>query len=330
MKVAVTGGAGYIGSTLVKKLVLEGDQVVSVDNLMNGDYGPLRALGMGEKAALHVADIRDGKRVEESFAGSDAIAHLAAIPGLVKCREKPEEAASINLYGTQQVLEAARRLDIGKVVFCSSAAVYGRPVELPVTESHPLRPLNLYGVTKLAGEKLMEAYGENYGMETISLRFGNVFGVGLYTNYDTVIPKFVRMGLDGEPLTVYGDGTSSRDFVHVEDIVHAMTLSLSSKGLGGEAYNVGGETLEIGTLAKNVADFLEKETGDRVGITHLPPRPGETKELSYNLEKVKADLGYETRWSVMQGVEQIMKYRLGQLASEVRTNAGAADDHVQG
>jgi len=317
MKIAVTGGAGYIGSTLVKRLVEGGNQVVSVDNLMNGDYGPLRALGMGEKATLHVADIRDGNRIEESFAGSEAIAHLAALPGLVKCRERPEEAVSINLYGTQQVLEAARRLDIGKVVFCSSAAVYGTPVELPVTESHPLRPLNLYGVTKLAGEKLMELYFDNYGIETISLRFGNVFGVGLYTNYDTVIPKFVRMGLDGEPLTVYGDGTSTRDFVHVEDIVQAVTLSIASEGLGGEVYNVGGETMEIGALARRVAEFLRDETGENVGITHLPPRPGETKEFSYNLEKIKGDLGYDPRWSIMRGVEQITKFRLEQRASKV-------------
>ncbi len=289
--------------------------MVSVDSLMNGDYSYLKALCLGGKAILHVADIRDERNIEEIFEGSDAIAHLAAVPGLVKCNENPEEATSINVYGTYRVLEAARRLDIGKVVFCSSAAVYGSPLVLPVTESHPLRPLNLYGVTKLAGEKLIEAYWENYGIETICLRFGNVFGVGLYTNYDTVIPKFVRMGLDGEPLTVYGDGTSTRDFVHVEDIVHAMTLSLSSKGLGGEAYNVGGETLEIGILAENVADFFEKETGEHLGITHLPPRPGETKELSYNLKKAKEGLGYNARWSVMQGVEQIMKYRLGQLAS---------------
>jgi len=313
----VTGGAGYIGSTLVKKLVEDGNQVVSVDNLMNGDYGPLKAIGMDEKATLHVADIRDGRKIEESLAGSDAIAHLAALPGLVKCRERPEEATSINLYGTQQLLEAARRLDIGKVVFCSSAAVYGKPVELPVTESHPLRPLNLYGVTKLAGEKLMELYFDNYGIETISLRFGNVFGVGLYTNYDTVIPRFVRMGIDGEPLTVYGDGTSSRDFVHVEDVVQAMALSLASKGLGGEVYNVGGETLEIGALARRIAEFLRDETGENVGITHLPQRPGETKEFSYNLEKIKGDLEYSPRWSIMQGVEQITKFRLEQRASKV-------------
>ncbi len=310
MRVAVTGGAGYIGSALVKKLVEDGNQVVSVDSLMNGDYSPLKALGLGDKAALHVGDIRDGKKVEEVFRGSDAIAHLAALPGLVKCRENPEEATSINVYGTHRVLETARRLDIGKVVFCSSAAVYGKPMELPVKESHPLRPLNLYGVTKLAGEKLMGAYFENNGIETVSLRFGNVFGVGLHTNYDTVIPKFVRLGIKGEPLTVYGDGTSSRDFVHVMDILQAVILSLKSEGHGGEAYNVGGETMMIGILAEKISDFLEKKTGSRVGIEYLPPRPGETKEFTFNLEKIEGDLGYEPSWGVMQGVEQITEFSL--------------------
>jgi UDP-glucose 4-epimerase len=314
MRVAVTGGAGYIGSALVKRLVEDGNQVVSVDSLLNGDYGPLKALGLGDKAVLHVGDIRDGNKVEEIFGGSEVIAHLAALPGLVKCRENPEDATSINVYGTHQVLEAARRLDIGRVVFCSSAAVYGKPMELPVKESHPLRPLNLYGVTKLAGEKLMESYHDNYGIETVSLRFGNVFGVGLYTNYDTVIPKFVRMGLRGEPLTVYGDGTSSRDFVHVEDVVQAVILSLTSEGYGGEAYNVGGETMMIGVLAEKLSEFLEKKTGSHVGIEHLSPRPGETKEFTFNLEKIEGDLGYEPSWGVIQGMEQITEFSLKQMA----------------
>ena len=320
MRVAVTGGAGYIGSTLVKRLVEDGHHAVSLDSLMNGDYGPLQALGLGGRAVLHVADIRDGERAEEILEGSDAMAHLAALPGLVKCRENPEEAASINVYGTYRVLEAARRLDIRRVVFCSSAAVYGRPSELPVKESHPLRPLNLYGVTKLAGEKLMEAYHDNYGIETVSLRFGNVFGVGLYTNYDTVIPKFVRLGLRGEPLTVYGDGDSSRDFVHVEDVVRAVVLSLKSEGCGGEAYNVGGEAMTIGVLAEKVSELLEGETGRRVSIVNLPPRSGETKEFTYDLEKTAGDLGYRPGWGVMQGVEQIMGFSLGKMEPNDRTS----------
>ncbi|UCH57438.1 MAG: GDP-mannose 4,6-dehydratase [Candidatus Bathyarchaeota archaeon] len=308
MNISVTGGAGYIGSLLVKKLVEDGHEVVSIDNLTNGDYGNLRSLGIHKKAELLVGDIRDAKFIEDVITGSDAIVHLAAIPGLVKCKERPEEATSTNVYGTYRVLEAARKLDIGKVVFCSSAAVYGTPVEMPVTERHSLRPMNLYGVTKLAGEKLMEIYHENYEIETMSLRFGNVFGVGLFTNFDTVIPKFVRMGLNEDDLTVYGDGTSSRDFVHVEDIAQAVVLSLRSSDKGGEVFNVGGETMEIGALAELVAESVRSATGRRIGITHLPPRPGEAKEFSYDLEKIKELLGYRSRWSIEHGVAQILEY----------------------
>jgi UDP-glucose 4-epimerase len=309
----VTGGAGYIGSLLVKKLIERGHYVISIDNLMNGNYGLLKDCGVDEEAELLEGDIRDFYFLQESFSGCDAIAHLAALPGLVKCQESPEEASTINVYGTYNVLKAAKQLGIGKVVFCSSAAVYGRPEELPVTESHPLNPLNLYGVTKLAGEKLMEAFHLNDGINTVTLRFGNVFGVGLYTNYDTVIPKFVRMALDGKELTVYGDGTSSRDFVHIEDIVQAINLALESERRGNEVFNVGGETMLIGDLARHIKELIEKRSGIKVGIVNLPPRMGETKEFSYNLEKIREALGYKPRWSVIKGIMQIIDHRLEEM-----------------
>jgi len=308
MRVGVTGGAGYIGSYFVKKLVEDGHDVVSVDNLMNGDYSRLQELGIDDSAELLTGDIRDAGFLENAYSECDAIAHLAALPGLMKCKNDPESAASINVYGTNRVLETARKLGIDKVVFCSSAAVYGKPPRLPVVETLPLRPLNLYGVTKLAGEMLMDVYHDNHGMETVSLRFGNVYGVGLYTNYDTVIPKFARMGLQGQDLTIYGDGTGSRDFVHVEDIVQALILSIESTGKGGEAYNVGGETMEIGALAELVKSIIA-DVAD-VGIVNLPPRPGETKEFSYDLKKIRDGLGYEPGWSVERGVRQILEYRL--------------------
>ncbi len=317
MRVAVTGGAGYIGSTLVKRLYDEGVAMVSIDNLMKGDYRYLKEFEDDNSLELLVGDIRDGKLLDETFKEVEAVAHLAALPGLTLCREQPEEAVSVNIYGTHQVLEAARRWDIGKVVFCSSAAVYGTPVKMPVHEDHPLRPLNLYGVTKFAGEKLMDAYHEAYGMETMSLRFGNVFGVGLYTHWATVIPKFVRQGLGGEALTIYGDGKNSRDFVHVEDIVNAILLSLRKKGAGGEAFNVGGETLEIGLLADIVSEELEKATGRGADVTYLSPRPGETKYFSFELEKIKKELGYKPKWSVRDGVKQLIEYRLSQMKAEV-------------
>ncbi len=316
MRVVVTGGAGYIGSLLVKRLMDQGYGVVSVDNLMRGDYSHLRRIGAQERVKLVKGDIRDSGSLRSIIDETDAIAHLAALPGLVLCGERPEEAISINVYGTYQVLEAARRLDIGRVVFCSSAAVYGKPVEMPVTEEHPLRPLNLYGVTKISGEKLMEAYWENYGIETVSLRFGNVYGVGLFTNYETVIPKFVKQGLGGKPITVYGDGDSSRDFVHVEDIVQAIILSLRVERIGGSVFNVGGETLRIGDLAEMVVGSVRDATGKEAEITNLPPRPGETKHFSYNLEKIEKGLGYKAMWGIEEGIRQIIRYRLKEVKIE--------------
>lgn len=308
MKVAVTGGGGYIGSALVRRLLHDGDAVVSVDNLTRGDYTYLEELGASRELELVVGDVRDIKLLEGAFSEADAVAHLAAMPGLSLCMERPEEAVSVNIFGTHQVLESARALDIEKIVFCSSAAVYGTPIAMPVEEAHPLRPLNLYGVTKVAGEKLMEAYHENHGMETVSLRFGNVFGVGLYTRWETVIPKFVRLGLKGEALTIYGDGESSRDFVHVEDIVQAVILALRRRGVGGEAFNVGGETVEIGRLAEIVSEELERATGRGASANHLPPRPGETKRFSYKLDKIDEILGYKAVWSVRKGVQEIIGY----------------------
>ena len=309
MKVAVTGGAGYIGSTLIKNIVNQGDKVVSVDNQSIGDYTPLRN-AYGDRVKLIEGDIRDLSLLEEACKDCDSIAHLAALPGLVRCRDQPEEAVSVNIYGTHQVLETARRLDIRKVVFCSSASVYGKPIEMPVTESHPTRPLNLYGVTKLAGEKLMDTYYDNYGIETVNLRFGNIYGVGLFTRYDTVIPKFVNQAINDMPLTIYGDGGYSRDFVHAEDITKAIMLSLSKQNIGGETFNVGGDTMTINQIADIVKKKVEELVGKKVEAINTEPRVGETKLFSYNLVKIRRLLGFTNDWNVEKGVKQIIGFRL--------------------
>ncbi len=309
MKVAVTGGAGYIGSTLIKNLLAAGHEVASIDDLSAGDYSYLRELGV-KKTKLLEGDIREPAALDKVFKGADAVAHLAAIPGLVRCNEDPEEAISVNIYGTHRVLEAAKKRGVDRVVFCSSAAVYGVPLKMPVSEDHRLRPLNLYGVTKLTGEKQMEVANDNDGVETVSLRFGNVYGVGLYSHWSTVIPKFVKLGLAGKPLTVYGDGASSRDFVHVEDITQALMLALTVKGASGEAFNVGSEPTTIGGIARIVSEEIERATGKHVETTHLPPRPGETKEFSYNLAKIKKRLGFKPSWTVRRGVKQLIEFAL--------------------
>jgi UDP-glucose 4-epimerase len=312
MRVALTGGAGYIGSTLVARLIGGGDTVVSVDNQSIGDYGHLKGSKLGRRAELLVGDIREQKMLEEKWRDCDAVAHLAALPGLVRCRDNPEEAVSVNVYGTHCVMETARKLDINRVVFCSSAATYGVPVRMPVTEDHPLRPLNLYGVTKVSGEQIINTYWDNYGIETVNLRFGNIYGVGVFTRWDTVIPKFVNQAVGGEPLTVYGDGEYSRDFVHVQDITKAMVLSLTIPGIGGETFNVGGETLTINMLVEIVKEELAKEAGKEAEAVNTPPRQGETKKFSYDLRKIREKLGFVNDWTVREGVKQLIRYRLEQ------------------
>ena len=307
--IGVTGGAGYIGSTLLIDLVKQGHNAVSIDNQTIGDYKPLRKQAFLE-TELITGDIRNPELLQEKLRDCDAIAHLAAIPGLVMCNENPEEAVSTNIYGTYQVMEAARRLDIKRVVFCSSASTYGTPITLPVTEDHPQNPLNLYGVTKVTGEKILNTYHENYGLETVSLRFGNIYGVGLYTRWGTVIPKFVNQALSSEDITIYGDGEYSRDFVHVKDISKAIQLSLLTPSVGGEVFNVGGETYTINEIAEMVKTEVKQATDRTPSSTNYPPREGETKKFSYNMKKIRSILGFSNDWTVNNGIKQLIQYRI--------------------
>jgi UDP-glucose 4-epimerase len=308
MLIAVTGGAGYIGCTLIKNLLEEGHVVSSIDNQTKGDYSKLSQL-KAKNLTMIEGDIRNTDDLNTTFKGVDAVVHMAALSDLEVCNENPEEAISVNVYGTHRVLEVADRNKIQRIVFCSSAAVYGIPSSLPVTERHALHPLNLYGVTKFAGEKLVDAHHRNSGCETINLRFGNVYGVGLYTSWVGVIPKFVALGLEGRPLTVYGDGESTRDFVHVEDISRAIVLSLTTKGISGETFNIGSETTTVNEIASLVAIGIKKATGRRPDITHVLPRPRETKDFSYNTSKIQKALGFEPKWRLAEGIKQIIEYR---------------------
>ena len=160
----------------------------------------------------------------------------------------------------------------------------------------------------MAGEQIVNTYWDNYGIETVNLRFGNIYGVGVFTRWDTVIPKFVNQGMSGDSLTVYGDGEYSRDFVHVQDISEAMMLSLTKEGIGGESFNVGGETLTVNRIADIVKEEIAAETGGMAEAVNTAPRPGETKKFSYDLTKIRGVLGFENRWTVREGVKQLIKY----------------------
>jgi UDP-glucose 4-epimerase len=321
MNVLVTGGAGYVGSVAFDRLVREGYEVVSIDNLSRGDYRYLVKYKESPRVKLVVGNICDSKDLDGVLSegeGVDAVVHLAAVPGIEMCQSSPREAVLTNVYGTYNVLEAARKYDVGKVVFASSAAVYGNPVKTPIGEDHPLGPTNLYGVTKLAAERLLGSYHVSYGLDTVILRFGNVYGVGAYTHWDTGIPKFVRQALSGQALTIYGDGQQGRDFIHVWDAVEAVILALKSeKGVvAGESFNVGvGRATSVNLIADTVSKVFLSDYGKKVGTVSLPPRSGEpcVPNFCFSIAKIRGKLGFNPDWSIEKHVKQLIEYGMENL-----------------
>lgn len=316
MNVLVTGGAGYIGSALIEELLDGGHRVVSIDNLSRGDYKYLKKFEGNSRLKLAVGDVCDLGKLEGVMNESgnvDVVVHLTAVPGLERCRRDPENAILTNVYGTYNVLEIARKYDVSRVVFSSSAAVFGNPIKTPIGEDHPRRPVNLYGVTKLAGEKLLESYHASYDLCTVTLRFGNVYGVGVYTYWETVIPKFVRQALGGKRLTIYGDGGQSRDFIHVWDIIQAIELMLKAEDnvVAGEAFNVGtGKPTPVNAIAEMMSKELYESCGKNVKTVHVPPRKGEVYTPDFCLLpiKIESELKFKSRWNIENGIKQLIKY----------------------
>ena len=322
MTVLVTGGAGYIGSTVIRELLSRGYDVISVDNLYRGDYKYLSAFKDNPHLKLTVGDISSAGELDNllrDVQDLDAVIHLAAVPGLKRCLDDPGRAILTNVYGTFNVLEFARKHDAQKFIFPSSGAVYGVPKFTPISEDHPLNPINLYGVTKLSGEKLVDSYYFNYGLSTVILRFGNIYGVGLFTYWENVIPKFVRQALEGKPLTIYGTGEQGRDFIHILDVVDAIISLLDRKDVKGEKFNLGsGKAVSVNTIANSISEILRGEYGRDVKIIHLPPRKGEPyiKDFYYSTERIRSRLGFKVHWTVKDGIKQIVTFYLERMEGE--------------
>lgn len=315
MNVLITGGAGYIGSTLITKLLEKEHKVVSIDNLSRGDYKFLMKYKENPHLKLLIGDIRDPDKLKAIIEGNkdvDVIVHFAAIPGMERCQKSPKGATLTNIYGTYNVLETARNYDI-KVVFTSSAAVYGNPIEVPISENHSTKPSNLYGVTKLTGEKIIDAYYNSYRLNTVVLRFGNVYGFGVYSNWETVIPKFIKQAFNGHSLTVYGDGEQSRDFIHVWDIIQAIELVLEGEKncVAGETFNVGtGKPTTVNAIANMVTEIFFEKYKKKVKTTQLPPRKGEPYTPNFCLSpiKIKNKLKFKPQWNPESGIKQLIKH----------------------
>jgi UDP-glucose 4-epimerase len=308
----VTGGAGYIGSELVNKLIQLDQRVLVLDNFSRGKIENLRYSLSNPQFELIKGDISNKTTWSNILRNYEVqtVVHLAAVPGLDRCRANPKEALLTNFLGTHNVLEFCRSTNVRKFIFSSSGAVYGSPQNMPISEEHPLAPTNIYGISKLSGEKLVEAAHENYNLETIILRFGNIYGVGQFTYYETVIPKFVRQAFQEGNLTIYGDGNQGRDFIHINDIINAIILSLQAqKFKTNQIFNVGsGTPISINTLADVIRQEMKKHYNKDITMTYCPVRKGEptNPDYCYDVKKIRDILNFKTDWTVYQGISQIL------------------------
>lgn len=303
--VLVTGGAGFIGSHLVRALVEEGATVRVLDNLSTGLYA--RFAGIERKIDFQEGDVRNAVACRNACRGVDTVFHLAAyisVPGSVR---DPVTADAINISGTLNVLLAARDSGIRRLVFSSSSAVYGDTTVLPTPEDILPRPMSPYGVEKLYGEQMARLFFQLHGLETVALRYFNVYGPGQNpeSEYAAVIPKFITRMLSKETPTIYGDGSQTRDFLYVEDVVRANLLAAIADRVGGEVFNVaGGKSVSLNELCSALARVLGVTRRAEYG----PSRAGDIVHSSADVRLAQARLGFRPAFDLMAGLAKTVEF----------------------
>lgn len=302
MKVLVTGGAGFIGSNLVKLLLAEGHAVTVLDSFASGYRSNLVGLPI-EK--LFVGDIRDCSFLDAAADGAEVIFHLAASVGNARSIDHPLVDAQMNAIGTLNVLETARRKRVRKVVVSSSAGIFGELKTLPIAEDHPIEPDSPYGASKLYAEKVALAYAKLYPLEVICLRYFNVFGLNQrFDAYGNVIPIFAHRLIHGEPITIFGDGEQTRDFINVADVVSANYRAGLNQGVSG-AFNLGsGTSIKINALV----GLIQKVSGLSTTITYAPPRKGDVRHSRADITSIGRVLDWRPQAEFTQALTQYMDW----------------------
>ncbi|RLM34621.1 NAD-dependent epimerase/dehydratase family protein [Haloarcula sp. Atlit-120R] len=295
-RVLVTGGGGFIGSHLTSALAEENDVRV-LDDFSTG-----RRANLPADVTVVEGDIRKKGTLDEAMNDVDVVFHEAAMVSVPQSVEQPVACHELNGSATVSVFDCARRQD-ARVVLASSAAVYGTPDTVPITEAEPADPRTPYGIEKHLGEQYARFYTEQYGLPTVPLRYFNVYGPrGLDGEYAGVIGTFIRQAQAGNPLTVEGDGKQTRDFVHVDDVVRANLLAATTDATG-RPFNIGtGRSISINELAETVRDVV----GTDVAIEHVSERVGDIRESEADLSDARTLLGYEPTVSLREGLESTL------------------------
>ncbi len=305
-RIVVTGAAGFIGSNLTDSLLEQGAEVVGIDNLFNGRMENLDEAFKYSKFKFHKGDIRDLNFLLDIFEDIDIVYHLAAFASVPQSVKMPENCNDVNVNGVLNVLNAARRMDVEKIVYASSSSVYGDIPTLPKKEDMRRLPISPYGVAKLACEAYMQVYHHVYGINTTSLRYFNVYGPRQKdSTYSGVIAIWLGNIIRDEDLTIFGDGKNSRDFTYIKDVIQANLLA-ANQDVAGEIFNIGaGLPITLTNLAKLILKLIHKE---HLKIKYTVPRPGDILHSYADISKANRLLKFEPKYNQENGLEDYLKW----------------------
>ena len=301
----VTGGAGFIGSHVVDRLVAEGHQVRVLDDLSTGRLDNLA--GVKDRIEFIQADIRDRAAVAKACAGVEYVIHEAAWRSVPKSMADPYSYVEVNVLATAGLLEAAAKAKVKRLVNISSSSVYGETTKVPMREDHPTNPVSPYAASKLAGEVLCGLFARSFGLETVSVRYFNVFGPrqSLDNEYAVVVPKFIACLLRKESPPVYGDGTQSRDFTYIENVAEATIVASRAPGVSGEVFNIAlGEEQSVLDLLRELNAIM----GLSIPPSFHPPRPGDVLRTYADSSKAERLLRWKGRVPFAEGLHRTVEW----------------------
>jgi len=322
----ITGGCGFLGTALIKRLIKEGEYNIRVlDNLMTGTRNDLAQitkyrelkpndLDQAPKGVeLVVGDVLDECLAITATRNCNVIVHFAANTGVGPSVEDPRFDCMVNVLGTFNYLEAARINRVSRFIFASSGAPAGE-VEPPIHEELPPHPVSPYGASKLAGEGYCSAYFNTFGIDTVMLRFGNVYGPGS-RHKSSVVAKFIRQAMEGKTLEIYGDGTQTRDFIYVDDLIEAVMLAAATSDIGGEAFQIASnKETTVGKMAEELVDILRIKGVSNIKLFNGEKRLGDVARNFSDTSKAGSLLGWESKINLTEGLSMTVEYFLKDIS----------------
>lgn len=301
MKYLITGGAGFIGSNIAEELVKRRQTVRILDNFTTGKMQHLEKIK--DKVEIIKGDIQNEKDLEKALKDIDIVFHEAALRSVPRSVDDPLSTNDVNITGTLKLLIAARNAKVKRVVYASSSSAYGDSMKIPQKEVHATSPISPYATSKLAAEHYCRVFAKTFGLETVSLRYFNVFGPKQDpdSKYSAVIPKFIESALKNEPLEIHGDGKQSRDFTFIDNVVQANLLAATVKGISGEVFNIAcNESNTVMDIGKNI----EKILGKKLTYNHTPSRAGDIRKTCADISKAIKMMNYNPKVKFDEGIKK--------------------------